>query len=88
MTNIVYNRGTYLFSQPTGYIDGTGRNRITIFKLKDLINWEKFAEVTNAPSRGYSTLIFRDNRLGILFEGVNPYDIIYSNFDYLLPFIY
>lgn len=85
--SLVYNKGIYLYSQPTGYEDGTGRNRITIFRSTDLINWEKIEEVTNNPSLGYSTLIFRDNKLGILFENA-PFNIYYSNFDYLLPIIY
>lgn len=86
--SLAYNRGIYLYSQPTGYEDETDRSRITIFKSRDLINWEKVIEITNEQSNGYSSLIFRDNRLGILFEDIDPYDIVYSNLNYLLPVIY
>lgn len=87
--SLVNNRGVYLYSQPTGYENSTGRTRITIFKSKDLIHWEKLIQITPIWSGGYSNLIFRDNLLGILYEGENPdLDIKYTILDYLLPIVY
>ncbi|MBS5908715.1 MAG: exo-alpha-sialidase [Dysgonomonas mossii] len=83
--SLVYNRGVYLYSQPDP--KQSVRRNITIWKSKDMINWDRLIQITDYPSGGYSNLIFTDNRLGILFEGKNS-DVDYANLDYLLPIVY
>lgn len=85
--SLVYNKGVYLISQPTGYEDGTGRNRITLFKSKDLINWEKLALITTRPSSGYSTIVLTDNFLGVIYEAPGA-EINFSNMNNFLHNVY
>lgn len=85
--SLVYNKGVYLISKPTGYEDGSGRNRITIFRSTDLINWDKLALITSRPSSGYSSIILTDNYLGVIYEAPGA-EINFSNMNDFLQNVY